>query len=257
MPYIDKLTLYPIKSLDGVEVSQVKITEGGALLWDRAFALYNEAGRTVNAKKYPDILKVRAGYDLEKLTVNLTANQQMVTISLEEPDKIAKFFSDYFGEPVYIKQNITSGFPDDDENSGPTIVSTATYREVQRWFPALSLDSLRKRFRANIELGGCEETFWEDRLFDQAGTNYHFRLGDVSFVGKKPCARCTVPTRDPLSSEVDKSFMSTFVKMREQTLPPFAAVGQFSHYYHLCVNTIIPGTESGKFLQLGDQLTLG
>ncbi|MEK6478724.1 MOSC N-terminal beta barrel domain-containing protein [Catalinimonas sp. 4WD22] len=258
MPYIEKLTLYPIKSLDGIEVTQASITDKGALYLDRMFALYNQAGRTVNAKKYPAIQKVRAGFDLHQLRVNLsTPEGLMASFQMEhEQQQIAEFFSEYLKEPVFIKQNEVSGFPDDDENSGPTIVSTATYLEVQQWFPDLSLGNIRRRFRANIELGDCYAPFWEDRLFDVPGTDKFFQLGNVSFVGKKPCARCTVPTRDPLSSIADNSFMSTFINRREESLPSFAQAEQFNHYYHLCVNTVIPDTEKGKILQLKDQLNV-
>lgn len=262
MPYIDKLTVYPIKSLDGVDVQQAKITEGGALQWDRSYALYNEAGRTVNAKKYPDILKVRARFDLDNLTVTLSTAQDQSSFRLpDEQDRIAQFFSEYFGEAIHIKQNMTSGFPDDDENSGPTIVSTATFLEVQKWFPELSLENLRKRFRANIELGDCDAAFWEDHLFSAPGLarpsiGKHFQIGEVSFIGKKPCARCTVPTRDPFSSQADKSFMQSFITMRKQTLPSFTEVAQFKHYYHLCVNTVIPPSAFGKFIKPGDVVEL-
>lgn len=254
MPYIDKLIVYPIKSLDGVEVDTAEITEGGALHWDRAIALYNEAGRTVNAKKYPAILRVRANFDLENQKVRLqNSPSNSETFSLtNELEKLAAYFSDYFGEKLSIRQNMQSGFPDDDENSGPTLVSQASYLELQRWFPTLSLDSFRKRFRANIELGGCELAFWEDRLFAAPAQEVGFQLGEVAFLGKKPCARCTVPARDPYTAENDKSFMTSFIQMREQTMPTFANIEQFSHYYHLCVNTVLPPTERGKTLQVGD-----
>ncbi|WPP52815.1 MOSC domain-containing protein [Catalinimonas niigatensis] len=254
MPHIHKITLYPIKSLDGVEVQQAQITQGGALQWDRTFALYNAAGRTVNAKKYPDILKVRTNFDLENLKVSLSAEpDQITTFQLpDEQEKIAQFFSEYFGESIHMKQQLTSGFPDDDENSGPTLVSTATFVEVQKWFPSLSLDNLRKRFRANIELGDCDTAFWEDSLFSAPGTDTYFRLGEVPFIGKKPCARCTVPARDPFNSQNDKSFMQTFISRRKETFPSFANSAQFSHYYHLCVNTIIPASASARLVMIGD-----
>ncbi|MDF9798241.1 uncharacterized protein YcbX [Catalinimonas alkaloidigena] len=258
MPHIEKITLYPIKSLDGIEVSHAKITDKGALYLDRTFALFNKAGRTVNAKKYPTIQKLRAVFDLAELKVKLSTPGGLISsFQMEhEQQQIEEFFSDYLKEPVSIRQNDISGFPDDDENSGPTIVSTATYQEVQQWFPDLSLGNIRKRFRANIELGGCETPFWEDRLFNAPGIDLSFQVGTVTFTGKKPCARCTVPTRDPFSSVAEKSFMSTFISRREDTMPSFVQSEQFSHYYHLCVNTLIPASEKGKIVQLKDQLNL-
>jgi uncharacterized protein YcbX len=255
MPYIDKITIYPIKSLDGVDVIQSRVTEAGALYLDRAFALYNSAGRTVNAKKYPDLQGVRCRYALEPMQVTFLLNGAEASFHLlQEQEKIAAFFSDYLREEIQLKENRTSGFPDDDENSGPTIVSTRTYEELQQWFPGLGLDNLRLRFRANIELGDCSVPFWEDRLFAHPGSNRPFRLGDVEVIGRQACARCSVPARNPMNGVADKQFMKDFVDKREQHLPSFANEEQFDHYYRLCVNTVIPATEGGKVLKLGDQV---
>ena len=256
MPHIHKITIYPIKSLDGVDVRKAEITEHGSLYLDRAFALVNESGRTANAKKYPSLQKVRAHYDLEALEVTLEVNGRQESFQLvEEKERLSRFFSDYLGEHIHLKSEFRAGFPDDDENSGPTLVSTRTFEELQRWFPDLSLDNLRQRFRANIELGDCPEPFWEDRLFAQPGVNRRFRLGTVEVIGKQPCARCPVPTRDPLSGDARRDFMHQFIAKRRETLPSFAQESQFDHFYRLCVNTIIPPTEAGKEIQLGDQFS--
>jgi uncharacterized protein YcbX len=57
-----------------------------------------------------------------------------------------------------------------------------------------------------------------------------------------------------MNGVADKQFMKDFVDKREQHLPSFANEEQFDHYYRLCVNTVIPATEGGKVLKLGDQL---
>jgi len=257
MPRIHKITVYPIKSLDGTEVAESRITPGGALAYDRAWALYNEAGKTINAKKYPQIQQIRTSYDLEKGQVSFSNAGQHAAFSLwEEAEPIAAFFSDYLREKVYLKQNLNAGFPDDDVNSGPTLLSTATYEFLQQWFSGLTLDNLRRRFRANIELGECPEPFWEDRLLGEPGTDYHFRLGEVQMIGKQACARCPVPTRDPDSGVPDAAFARTFAEQRQRTFPSFANLAQFNHFYRLSINTIIPSSEAGKVLRLSDDLML-
>jgi len=256
MPHIHKITVYPIKSLDGTDVPQAKITENGSLYLDRAFVLKNVSGRTVNAKKYPFLQKVRANYDLEAQEVKLKVNDQEAHFQLmEENVQIARFFSDYLGEQIRMETDFRAGFPDDDQNSGPTIVSTRTFEELQGWFPGLSLDNLRQRFRANIELGNCPEPFWEDRLFAHPGVNRRFQLGTVEVIGKQPCARCPVPTRNPLSGVGNQDFMREFIAKRRKTLPSFANEAQFDHFYRLCVNTIIPPSEAGKEIKLEDFLS--
>ena len=56
MPHIAKICVYPIKSLDGVEVRKAKVLQSGALEYDRQFAIFDEQGKYVNAKRYAKIL---------------------------------------------------------------------------------------------------------------------------------------------------------------------------------------------------------
>src|SRR4029079_14548107 len=100
-------------------------------------------------------------------------------------------FSARFDMPVTIAENAEAGFPDDPETPGPTFVSTATLECVASWF-RLPLDEVRRRFRANLEIDGGEP-FWEDRLFAAVGNVVRFSVGNVSFEGTNPCARCVVP----------------------------------------------------------------
>lgn len=224
---------------------------------DRAYAFFNQAGRTVNAKKYPTLQQLRCTYDVPIKHVTFVQDTGDTRFNLQqEPEKIATFMSEYLQEEVTLKENLSSGFPDDDKYNGPTVVSTHTFEALQRWFPKLSLANLRLRFRANIELGDCPVPFWEDRLFAAPGADRPFRIGRVDFLGKQACARCAVPARDPLSGEKDQSFMAEFIRQREESLPSFAHQDQFDHYYRLCVNTVIPRAARTAVLTVDDELHL-
>ena len=52
MKTIERITVYPIKSLDGINVDKVEITQGGSLRYDREFALVDGDGKFINGKKY-------------------------------------------------------------------------------------------------------------------------------------------------------------------------------------------------------------
>jgi hypothetical protein len=45
-----------------------------------------------------------------------------------------------------------------------------------------------------------------------------------------------------------------FMEYRKQTLPKWADVRQFNHYYRLAVNTSIPLSEVGKRVSVGDRI---
>jgi uncharacterized protein len=127
---------------------------------------------------------------------------------------------------------------------------------VCSWFPELSLESARLRFRANLEIGGMR-AFEEDQLFAaEKGTYVQFNIGGVGFEGSNPCARCVVPTRDPVNGEAIAHFQKRFVSLRQGSLPPWAAAARFDHFYRFALNTRVPASECGKILRVGDALTL-
>jgi uncharacterized protein YcbX len=189
----------------------------------------------------------------------------MFTATLAFPDdteRAADWFSAYFEQQIIVRY-AREGFPDDGFAPGPTIISTASLRAVCEWFPEISLDEARLRFRATLEIDADRSAatrtempaFWEDRLFagDERSV-VRFRIGDVAFEGSNPCARCVVPSRDPRTGEIILDFTRRFSERRRATIPPWSPEIRFDHYYRLAVNTRVPSTESGKLLRLGDSL---
>lgn len=256
-PRVGTITVFPIKSLDGLSLEQVRVTQGGALTFDRTYALFNKTGRTVNGKKYPAIHQIRTTFDLENQNVFIQTDQDAERFNLEtDQSRLEAWFSEYFKEPVFLKKNTELGFPDDDESNGPTIVSTATFKRLRVWFPHLEIGSLRQRFRANIELEDREVPFWEDHLFGKTGEKIPFRIGNLRFFGTNPCARCAVPTRDPRTGIADPEFARTLIENRKKELPSFANISQFDHFNRLCVNTVIHPDSFGKILRVHDGLTI-
>jgi uncharacterized protein YcbX len=164
--------------------------------------------------------------------------------------------SEFFGFFVRLVSEPKNGFPDDRKAFGPTIVSEASLDEVTDWFPELSLESTRRRFRSNLELGGVV-AFWEDHLFGAPDELKPFRIGDVLFEGHNPCQRCVVPTRDPDRSDPIPNFQKTFMELRKKHLPPWSEAQRFNHYYRFAVNTSIPESEADKTLRVGDKIQLG
>jgi uncharacterized protein YcbX len=115
------------------------------------------------------------------------------------------------------------------------------------------MEEVLRRFRPNLVVRGVP-AFWEDRLY-AAADSVSFRIGDVVLNGQNPCARCVVPTRDPLTGGAYPDFMKTFIERRKATLPPWAPPERFDHFYRLSVNTTIGKGEAGKVLQVGDAVS--
>jgi len=116
---------------------------------------------------------------------------------------------------------------------------------------------MRLRLRTNLELDGEElPPFWEDKLYGQKGEVVWFKIGGVLIGGVNPCKRCPIPTRNPLTGEEIKDFKTRFVEMRKKTLPPWAPKERFDTFYRLTVNTIVPPSQGGKVLKVGDKVEI-
>ena len=260
-PRLTQIVIYPIKSLDGKVVDQAQISAGGALAFDRRWAIVDANGKVVNAKRTAKIQQIRSWFDFveskDRLLVNLstTDNPNFQRFCLTtELDKLAIWLSDFFGFPVSLIENAIVGFPDDLAAYGPTIISTATLLTICEWFPDLDLAEVRRRFRTNLEIDGVP-AFWEDRLFSTPGEVVNFNLGNVQFQGVNPCQRCIVPTRDSLTGNVTAKFQQILSQHRQQTVPTGINLSRFNHFYRLAVNTQIPDSDAGKSLNIGDLIS--
>jgi uncharacterized protein len=266
-PKLTQIAIYPVKSLDGQIVERAQISPGGALEFDRRWAIVDENGRIVNAKRTAKIQQLRSQFEfgsgdrdpVDRILIKLQTPEDPTIhtfcINTERPE-LARWLSQFFGFAVSPIENAISGFPDDTDAYGPTIVSKATLETICAWFPDLNLAEIRRRFRTNLEISDVP-AFWEDRLFGEAGKVVDFQLGNVHFHGINPCQRCIVPTRNSHTGDLTPAFQKIFTQQRQQTLPIEVNAARFNHFYRLAINTQIPLAEAGKFLNTGDDLQYG
>jgi uncharacterized protein len=253
---LNRITLFPIKSLDGVDVPAATILPSGALQHDREFALIDADGKIVNAKRTGAIQRLRSTFNLADRTLTIGVETPTTAFHLDaDRVPLEGWLSDYFGFRVSLIQNIDTGFPDDLASPGPTIVSYASLETVSQWYPGTDGAEMRRRFRTNLELADVP-AFWEDQLFDQAETPRLFTIGNVQFHGINPCQRCIVPTRDALTATTTAQFQKTFLAARAASLPIGVNRDRFNHFYRLAVNTRIPPSEAGKRLHQTEFCTL-
>jgi hypothetical protein len=174
---------------------------------------------------------------------------------------------------VLLEERPDGGFPDDRDAPGPTLVSTASLEEVARWF-GFELAESRRRFRANLEIGGCD-AFWEDALASPAParrppslselpTNMpldpyadlppaeprEFAIGEVRFLATNVCKRCVVPSRDSKTAAVTAHFRDAFEARRGRDLRADVDASGWNHLYRLGVNTRAAG--AGGRIALSD-----
>jgi uncharacterized protein YcbX len=271
-PRLANIRLHPIKALDPVSVSEARIGPNGGLELDRAWALYSADGRWVNAKRTAALQLIRAAYapDISRVMLTVPGDRRrippMTFMFPADTEGAAEWFSMYFEQAIQVRY-AREGFPDDGLAPGPTIVSTASLETVCVWFPGMTLEETRRRFRTTLEIeaaagqnGAPQEklpAFWEDQLFAQSESSVvRFKIGDVAFEGSNPCARCPVPARESRTGEVNPGFQARFTQLRRTTLPDWSPYDRFDHFYRLATNTRVPSTEAGKTLRVGDLLLI-
>jgi uncharacterized protein len=260
-PRLANVRLHPIKSLDPISVPAAHIGPSGGLTFDRAWALFSVDGKWVNGKRTAAIHLIRARYapDLSSVTLSVPNDRRRLparTFAFPgQHEDAAEWFSIYFEQQILVRYS-PEGFPDDPVANGPTIVSTASLQKVTEWFPEISIDDARLRFRTSLEIENIP-AFWEDQLFGKIERSaVRFSIGEVQFEGSNPCARCPVPPRDPFTGATLNGFQKRFSELRQATLPDWSPRDRFNHFYCLATNTRVASGQAGHPLRIGDSLQL-
>jgi uncharacterized protein len=256
-PYLARIRIYPIKSLDPVELETAGIGVR-SLRYDREFALLTPDGRFMNGKRTGRVNELKAEYDLANYSVTFMprAGGETTTFHLiEHKNKLENYLSTFFGEPVTLLHNTQGRLLDVPDASSVTVISEASYKTLESELVDFPLPDIRLRFRANLEIGGAEP-FWEETLIGPPSVGMRFRVGEVEMVGVSPRVRCNVPPRDPHTGVPEKNFVRRVMKAREATLPHDSVLPAHGGFYHLTVDTYLPDTETGKVLHVGDKVEI-
>lgn len=261
-PRVTRLTVYPVKSLDGKSVAEASFAPAGGLDGDRLYALRDSDGAFVNGKAEPIIHRIRSGFDLDthRLTLRCIDAPPGTATSYKLPEErglAEDWLSQYLGYDVTIERDDEVGFPDDTVRPGPTVISTATIETIASWYDDITPDEMRRRLRANVEIEGVP-AFWEDRLFADHGEVVRVTIGVAVLEGVNPCQRCVVPSRDPDTGEETPNFRERFIEQRRATKPDWTPSDRFDHDYRVMVNTRVPETNPGVAdpIQVGDPVEI-
>ena len=254
-PHLARIRIFPIKSLDPLELDEVRISSAGHLSGDRDYALFDSTGRVLNAKRLgSSIISIRADYSERGRVVRLGSGSSRAELDLDQGrSEIEAWFARSLGQAVSMRRNLHGGFPDDELASGPTVLGSASIQTVAGWF-GMPVEEVRRRFRANLEIAGLD-SFEEDLLFGPPGNPRRFRIGDVEFLGTNPCKRCAVPTLDSVDGSVTGPLNARrFSTLRERNRLTESEIGRYGSYYRLAVNTRLCRGQAGKILCVGDRL---
>ena len=258
MSYVSSIHLYPVKSLDGIAVSQATILTSGVLKGDRSLAICDEAGEFINTKRNSGVNFLRLSFDIKQRVAGLkiqdTEQEIFFHVDRERPG-IEYWLSNYFGFPVKLIENLQTGFHDDTTAPGPTIVSTATIAEVASWFPRVCVNEMRHRLRANIEIGDVP-AFWEDQLFGAADGVVRFKIGPVIFEAINPGQPCLLSTRNSAATEAAPNLKNLLIAKQKDIMPDLLKKRHLNQFSRLIVNTRVPHQAGGKKVHIGDEVQI-
>ncbi|WP_424002770.1 MOSC domain-containing protein [Haloarcula salina] len=255
MAHVERLTVYPVKALDGTDCESASIRPGGTLAHDREFALFDDAGEVVNGKRTARVHDLDTAYDPADGTLTVEHGDERKSFALREAagrDRAADWLGAFFDVDLTVERDASLGYVDRRE-MGPSVISTATLETVAGWFDDVTVDGLRRRMRANVEVGGVP-AFWEDRFVGADAPA--FEAGGVRIEGVTPCGRCVVPQRDPDTGEETPEFRSRFLERREETFPEWADRDAFDHFYTLMLIARVPEADRGETLAVGDPVSV-
>lgn len=231
---LSEINIYPIKSMGGISLTEAQVTDRG-IEGDRRWMLVDKNGKFITQRKHPRLALLQPAIDGSEISVRIKG-QQATVISLPLVMEPASTIE------VEIWSNKVQAIPADDQlnrwiseyldfDSRFVYMPDTTYRLVDPkyvpefeilsfadGFPHLvigqaSLDDLNSRmeealpmnrFRPNLVVTGSEP--------NEEFTWAEVRIGEMTFMGRKPCARCPIPTTDQDTGERGKEPLKTLSK---------------------------------------------
>ncbi len=229
---LSQITVYPVKSIAGIELSSAWVEQQG-LSFDRRFMVADRDGQMITARHYSQLLRVKAALQPDGLVLTYPEASQALHLrfgdfSLQAVEcqvwndvfnaysttaQANQWFSFIIGQSV---QLLFTG-----EQSNRHREKIATNVSFADGYPLLlisqaSLDELNRRssvqhvmaqFRTNLVVSS-DIAFAEDSW-------QRIRIGEVEFELVKPCMRCSLTTVNPNTA------------MRSEKNEPLATLAKF------------------------------
>ena len=233
--FLSSITVYPVKSLAGINVTQWAVTKTG-LQFDRKWMLVDTAGQFLSQRKLPamalintaltddhlilsargmtnlqlplkpaagDVITSTVWHDqCQALSVATAADRWLSRVLnvdcrlvYQPDDSIRTVDQDYAASSDQV--SFADGFPF-------LIIAENSLTALNR---EMSLQLSMSRFRPNLVISGCAE-YAEDSWRD-------ISIGAINFRLPKPCSRCSVPNIDPDTAVISKEPLSTLNRLRK------------------------------------------
>ena len=201
---------YPVKSMRGERVDQVRLEETG-LVGDRRYGILDpRRGTILSAKREGGLLEAQALMAGDELTIRLPTGETVFGLG----PTVDRALSDWLGRPVHLVEASAHGRATyenisdfEDDGSEPTtsecppgsfvdacpvhLVTTASLEAVATERPDLAWDLPRFRPNIVVEVGAHEG----EGTVELGWAGHRVELGSAEIDVWLGCPRCVVPTR--------------------------------------------------------------
>jgi uncharacterized protein YcbX len=240
MLQLSEIWVYPVKSLGGISLQESKVTDRGLEL-DRRWLLVDDDGRFLSQREHPELAlfspEIVDGFLRITHRVNLEfIDFQLHPVFLDATSKIEVTVWDDIIDAFEVSQKATEWFtkllgfsvrmvymPEESErkldpNYAITGVENNSFSDA---YPFLiigqaSLDDLNGRMEVRVPMNRFRPNFvfTNGEAFEEDAWR-EFKIGNVSFVGVKPCDRCVMTTVDQEKGAISgKDPLKTLAKYR-------------------------------------------
>ena len=244
---IHSLHYYPIKSCRGIDCNTLELVDTG-FLYDRHWMLVNADGQFLSQRKYPAMARIQPQIKGDNLQVN-APGQSTLVVPLKRPDDkrievqiwddrcsaawvsdtADRWFSDVLQtdcklvfQPPSERRLVTPEYAGDHQivsfaDGFPLlVVSHASISELNRRMDA-NLDI--NRFRANIVIEGCDAHAEDDWS--------RISVGGIDIRLVKACSRCSIPSVDQHSAEINPAVLTTLASYRRRNNKIYVGMNGF------------------------------
>jgi uncharacterized protein YcbX len=237
---LSEIWVYPVKSFGGISLQEAQVTDRGLEL-DRRWLLVDDDGRFLSQREHPQLALFQPEIVGDSLRITHKELVEFIDIPLRPvfmngTSKISVTVWDDTIDAFEVSRNIAEWFtkllgfsvrlvymPDESERKldPKYAISGEEINSFSDAYPFLiigqsSLDDLNERLEEKVSINrfrpnfvftngaAFEEDFWRD-----------FTIGNLSFVGVKPCDRCVMTTVDQEKGVISgKDPLKTLAKYR-------------------------------------------
>ena len=221
MLQLSEIWIYPVKSFGGIQLQESKVTDRGLEL-DRRWLLVDDDNRFLSQREYPelalfkpeiigDFLRITHRMLLESIELPLrpifSDDESKIKVTVWE-DTIEAYavsltINDWFTKLLEFSVRLVYMPEESERKLDPDYAITgAEINSFSDAYPFLiigqaSLDDLNSRMEKPVPMNRFRPNFvFTNGVAFEEDNWREFNIGDVSFVGVKPCDRCVMTTVD-------------------------------------------------------------